>query len=135
MSQDHSFPPRTRNVVLVQKNTDVNRPREAEEFGPIYFCTEHELPISPFIFLWIKSNHTTTHQLNLQPSCSSLGPAPPKAPAHLFPRMLAVGDTHMGSPYSMPVELQRNPHRDCKAQASLAPQDQYTPHPPRHQRP
>lgn len=101
MSQDRGFSPRTRHVVLVQENEpDVNRPREAEEFDPIYFCTEHELPISPFLFLWINSNHIPIHQLILQPSCSSWGPAPPKAPAHLFPRMLGVGDTQQDAAHT-----------------------------------
>lgn len=66
----------------------------------IYFCTEHELPTSPFLFIRINSNHTTIHQLILQPSYSSLGPAPPKAQAHLFPRMLGVGDTQQDAAHT-----------------------------------
>lgn len=89
--------------MLVQKSADVNGVREAEEFDPIGFCTEHEPPINPFIFIWINPNHTTIHQPNSQPSCSSLGPAPPKAPAHLFPGILgSVNKTQPHSPRPSP---------------------------------
>lgn len=120
MSQDHSFSPRARHVELVQRNADVNRPREAEEFDPVYFCTEHELPVSPFLSLWINSNHTTIHQLKLQPSCSLLtGTRPIQSTCSLVPGMLGVEDTQQDAAHTpslrscrgIPIETARpRPH-------------------------
>lgn len=124
-------------MVLVQRSTNVTRPREAGEFNSICLCTEYKPPTSPFIFIWINSNHTTIHQLNLQPSCSSLGPAPPKAPVHLFPGMPWVADTQQDAATHAPSlwSCRGIPTETPRPRLASPLQDQYVLYPPRHQRP
>lgn len=101
---------------LVQKDADVNRPREAEEFDPVYVCTEHERAVHQPFYLHLDKFKPHNHSsAELATFLLLTGTSPPKAPAQLFPGMLGVGATqrdavHTPSPWSckgIPTETTR----------------------------